>query len=161
MRRRRSFVLTVIAVALLPHTTTSQSQSQSELSKRFVGTWRLVSIDGGTGATNWGNKPTGLIYYDSAGHMAAQIQPDRVRPRWTGTPTPEQAYERWRGYVAYFGTYTVDEKAGTVTHHRQGMLDAGDVAFVRKFEFVPGDRLILMPAGGGNQNVRLTWERIK
>ena len=67
--------------------------------------------------------------------MAAQIMPDRQRPKWTGTPTPEVALEAMRGYTAYFGTYTIDEKAMTGTHHRQGMLDEGDTEFVRKFEF--------------------------
>jgi glyoxylase-like metal-dependent hydrolase (beta-lactamase superfamily II) len=139
----------------------SEESEQREARKRFVGTWSLVSIDGGANTTNRGGKPTGVIYYDATGHMAAQIQPDRERPRWTGTPTPEQAYERWRGYTAYFGTYTIDAKAGTVTHHREGMLDPGAVDFVRKFEFA-GDRLILTPVGGANANpAHLTWERLQ
>jgi hypothetical protein len=141
--------------------TASQAQSQGEVSERFVGTWRLISIEGGANTSNRGAKPTGLIYYDATGHMAAQIQPDRDRPRWIGTPTPEQAFERMRGYTAYFGTYTIDEKAGTVTHHRQGMLDPGSVDFVRTFEFAPGDRLILTPVAGTTPPARLTWERIK
>jgi len=139
----------------------SQARSQQEARKPFVGTWRLISIAGGANTSNRGATPTGVIYYDATGHMAAQIQPDRERPRWTGTPAPEQAYERMRGYTAYFGTYTIDAQAGTVTHHRQGMLDPGAVDFVRKFEFAPGDRLILTPVGGANPPARLTWERIK
>src|SRR4029453_5091287 len=92
----------------------SERSSQADLRKLFIGTWRLVTIDGGAAAntTNRGTRPTGLICYDATGHMGAQIQPDRDRPRYTGTPTPQQAYDRMRGYTAYFGTYTVDEKAG-------------------------------------------------
>ena len=168
MRRMGAFALGVVLVSLtLQSTVESQAQSQEEARKRFVGTWRLISIEGGAntqssvGQSTRGAKPTGVIYYDATGHMAAQIQPDRERPRWTGTPSPEQAYERMRGYTAYFGTYTIDEQAGTVTHHRQGMLDPGAVDFVRRFEFAPGDRLILMPVGGANPPARLTWERIK
>jgi hypothetical protein len=151
----------VVAAAALPFAVGSQAPSGGDSRTRFVGTWRLVSIQGGANTTNRGSTPTGMIYYDATGHMAAQIQPDRERPRWTGTPTPQQAYDRMRGYTAYFGTYTIDEKAGTVTHHREGQLDPGAVDFVRKFEFVGGDRLVLIPVGNANPPTRLTWERFK
>src|SRR5688572_5531161 len=125
-----------------------QAKSQAELRKPFVGSWRLVSIEGGNNPTGRGSKPTGIIMYDAHGNMAVQIQPDRVRPTYTGAPTAEQAAERMRGYTAYFGTYTIDEKASTVTHHRQGMLDAGEVNFVRKFELTAGgNRITLTPVG--------------
>jgi Lipocalin-like domain len=135
----------------------SRSADSSEIANRFIGTWRLVSIEGATNL-NLGAHPAGLIYYDATGHMAAQIVPDRPRPTWTGSPTPEQAKEAITGYVAYFGTYTVDEQTQTVKHHREGTLVPGPVDFVRKYEFVAGDRLILMPV---ETTSRLTWQRIK
>lgn len=135
-----------------------QSPGQSDIKKRFIGTWRLVSIESNTPNPNRGARPTGLIYYDSTGHMAVQIMPDRARPSWTGSPTPEQAKEAITGFTAYFGTYTVDERAQLVTHHREGSLVPGPVDFVRKYEFAPDDRLILTPV---NSTTRLTWELIK
>jgi hypothetical protein len=135
-----------------------QRPAPSETAKRLIGTWSLVSIEGmRTG--NLGARPTGLIYYDATGHMAAQIMTDRPRPTYTGPPTPEQAKDTMQGYVAYFGTYTIDEAARTVTHHRAGTLTPGPVDFVRKYEFAPGDRLILTPAD--NPTTHLTWERLK
>lgn len=145
----------------VPSAGAGQGPSQAELRKAFVGTWRLVSIDGGANPENRGQKPTGLIIYDAHGNMAAQIQPDRPRPKWTGSPTPEQAADAIRGYTAYFGTYTIDDKAKTVTHHRQGMLDGGAVEYVRKFQMLPGDRIVLVPVGGTGPETRLTWERVK
>lgn len=139
----------------------TQHKSQAELRKAFIGTWRLISIEGGTTQASRGARPTGLIYYDAHGYMAAQIMPDRPRPTWSGTPTPQQALEALRGYTAYFGTYTIDEMAGTVTHHRQGMLDGGERDFVRSYEFGPGERLILTPVGNAATPLHLTWERIK
>ena len=68
--------------------------------------------------------------YDADGYMNVQIQPDRPRQAYSGTPTAEQALEAIRGYTAYFGTYTIDENAQTVTHHREGKLDAGAVDYV-------------------------------
>ena len=143
----------------------AQGKSQEELRKPFVGTWRLTSIDGGAvTASNRGTKPTGIIMYDAHGLMNAQIMPDRPRPKWTGAPTPEQALEAIRGYTAYWGTYTIDEKEQTVTHHRQGMLDGGVVDYVRKFELKDGgNRIVLTPVSGGTSNppTHLTWERVR
>jgi hypothetical protein len=63
------------------------------------------------------------------------------------------------GYTAYFGTYTIDEAARTVTHHRTGNLNPGGLGdFVRRYEFVTEDRLILRPLESTNA---LTWERLK
>ena len=125
----------------------AQGKSQEELRKPFVGTWRLVSIEGGPqNAANRGPKPTGIIMYDAHGLMNVQIMPDRPRPKYTGTPTADQALDAIRGYTAYWGTYTIDEKAQTVTHHRQGMLDGGVVDYVRKFELKDGGtRITLTP----------------
>lgn len=153
-----------LAVALggaWTETAAGQQKSQAELRKAFVGTWRLVSITGGANPAARG-KPTGLIIYDAHGNMAAQIQPDRQRPTYTGTPTPEQLADRARGYTAYFGTYTIDAQAGIVTHHRQGQLDSGAVDFVRKFEISDGgNRIVLTPVGGTNPPTQLTWERVR
>jgi hypothetical protein len=143
-----------------PVANASQHKSQAELRKAFIGTWRLISIEGGDTQASRGARPTGLIYYDAHGYMAAQIMPDRPRPAWSGTPTPQQALEALRGYTAYFGTYTIDDAAGTVTHHRQGMLDGGERDFVRSYEFGPGERLILTPVGNAAAPLHLTWERI-
>jgi hypothetical protein len=139
-----------------------QGKSQAELRKPFVGSWKLVSITGGNNPTTRGSKPTGIIMYDAHGNMAVQIQPDRPRPAYKGTPTAEQMADRMRGYTAYFGTYTIDEKASTVTHHRQGMLDGGEVDFVRKFELTSdGNRITLTPVGGTGKPTHLTWERVR
>jgi hypothetical protein len=143
----------------------AQGKSQQDLRKPFVGTWKLVSIAGGPESTaNRGARPTGLIMYDQHGWMNVQIMPDRPRPKWTGAPTPEQALEAIRGYTAYWGTYTIDEKAQTVTHHRQGMLDGGIVDYVRRFELTDGgNRITLTPVSGGTTNppTHLTWERVR
>ena len=159
---RRTAVLAGIVIVLMAAgwAAAGQGKSQAELRKSFVGTWHLVSIEGGATPVNRGTKPTGVIIYDAIGNMAAQIQPDRPRKQWR-TLTPELAFEAMRGYTAYFGTYTIDEKASTVTHHRKGRLDGGATDFVRAFEFLPGDRIVLTPVGGTGPPTHLTWERAK
>jgi hypothetical protein len=165
MSRKIAMAVAVLVIAGLGgywQVAASQGQTQAELRKPFVGSWRLVSIEGGNNPTTRGSKPTGIIMYDAHGNMAAQIQPDRQRPTYTGTPSIEQMAERMRGYTAYFGTYTIDEKASVVTHHRQGMLDAGAVDFVRKFELAPGgNRITLTPVGATGTPTHLTWERVR
>jgi len=134
--------------------------AQSETAKRFIGTWRLISTStAGMEDPNRGPHPTGLIMYDSKGNMAVQIQPDRPRQRFVGSqPTPEEAKAALAGYTAYFGTYSIDEKEGTVTHHRTGNINPGGMGdFVRHYEFLGTDRLVLRPLE--NQNA-LTWERV-
>ena len=135
--------------------------------KRFLGTWRLLeTTQGGQADPIRGLHPRGLIYYDTTGHMAVQISPEpgsvaeRGRRPFAGSdPTAEEARAALRGYAAYFGTYTIDERAHTVTHHREGNINPGHLGdFVRRYEFLPGDRLALTPLE--NQN-RVIWERIK
>lgn len=165
MSRRVATAVAVLAIAGLGgdwQAAAGQARSQAELRKPFIGSWRLVSIEGGNNPTARGSKPTGIIMYDAHGNMAVQIQPDRQRPTYTGTPSLEQMAERMRGYTAYFGTYAIDEKAGTVTHHRQGMLDSGAIDFVRRFELAAdGNRITLTPVGGTGTPTHLTWERVK
>lgn len=155
----------LVLLAALAPAIRAQGKSQEELRKPFVGTWRLVTIESGPeSAANRGNRPTGIIMYDAHGLMNVQIMPDRPRPKYTGAPTPEQALDAMRGYTAYWGTYTIDDKAQTVTHHRQGMLDSGIVDYVRKFELKDGgNRITLTPVSGGTTNppTHLTWERVR
>ena len=152
----------VVAIALISVGSASgQVGTSGDTSKRFIGTWRLVSItSNGQVDPGRGPHPTGLIYYDGTGHMAVQIVPDRARPKHAGSePTPDEAKAAISGYTAYFGTYTIDERARTVTHHRTGNISPGAaVDVVRRYEFAPGDRLVLRPVEGRNE---LTWERIK
>ena len=148
------FICTVANAIQAPIPTHAASASP------FVGTWRLVSF---TGTDRVGAHPKGLIYYDNTGHMAAQIAPDRIRPSWPANaqPSPEQARDAVAGYAAYFGTYEVDERAKTVTHHREGALNMFAVDLVRTYEFSGDGRLVLTPLEKENAGTRLVWERVR
>ena len=150
----------VIGVCLWVIASLSLAQGVSADAKKLVGTWRLVSITGSDLAPYRGEKPSGLIYYDEKGHMAVQIMPSRPRAKYAAQlPTPEEARDAVLGYTAYFGTYTVDEQKRTVTHHRTGNINPGALGdFVRRYEFLPGDRILLSPL---ESKAGLTWERVK
>jgi hypothetical protein len=99
-----------------------------------------------------------MIYYGPHGEMAVQIAPDVKRMKAGAEMTPEEARIALKDYIAYFGTYTVDEQAGTVTHHRLDSIQPGDGSdLIRRYEF-NGDRLVLRAP---NSTLEVTWERIK
>jgi len=131
---------------------------ESDAAKNLLGAWRYIGtrINGG----NWdrGANPKGMIYYGPHGAMAVQIAPDIGRTRAGAVMTPEEAKIALTDYIAYFGTYTIDEQAGTVTHHRHDSVQPGDCGdLVRRFD-LNGDRLVLRAL---NSTLEVTWERIK
>jgi hypothetical protein len=67
-------------------------------------------------------------------------------------------------YYAYFGTWEIDERARTVTHHIRASLRAVEVGadYVRPYE-VSGEQLLLRSqaktASGEEQTRVITWRR--
>jgi hypothetical protein len=105
----------------------SPSPRVAKLSDRFVGTWRLVSFVGhgadGRETSTYGSKPHGFLIYDKGGRMSVQIARSDRRSFKSGDlfrASPEELKDAFEGYFGYFGRYTVDERAGTVTHHIEG-----------------------------------------
>jgi hypothetical protein len=173
MRRFTAFLLILFSLAA-----TSAAPLPDDLSKKFVGAWRLVSIEGNPpGRTNFYDRPTGLIIYDPSGRMCVNIvlKADRkpFAPFTKGvlTATTEDKAAAFDSYAAYFGTFAVDAKAGTVAHHLEGNLIPGRQGTdnVRWFEFQGDNRLYLIPmedSKGGviarnDATYKLLWERVK
>jgi hypothetical protein len=132
--------------------------TESEVAQKLIGAWHYVGtqIDG----ANWnrGANPKGMIYYGPHGEMSVQVAPDVKRIRAGAVMTAEEAKIAVTDYIAYFGTYSIDAKAGTVTHHRADSIQPGDSGdLVRRYEFI-GDRLVLRPP---NSTMEVSWERIK
>ena len=142
------------------------------LASKLVGSWRLVSREDRTPAgerrvdPGLGADPLALLVYDSAGNFSAQFM-KRDREDSTSATTAAQGSNNSvavGGYDAYFGTYTVDEVAGTVTQHLVGALSPGDVGKVVTRELrVEGERLIIELATSGTDGEPLTraliWAR--
>ncbi|MDI1343243.1 MAG: lipocalin-like domain-containing protein [Pseudolabrys sp.] len=134
------------------------SAAEGEIRRKLQGAWRYIGTR--LNGQNWdrGANPKGMIYYGPHGEMSVQIAPDVLRTRAGAVMTPDEAFLALKDYIAYFGTYSIDESAGTVTHHRQATIQPGDAGdFVRRIEFI-GDRLVLRPP---NSTLEVTWERIK
>lgn len=160
----------VFATSIHAQTTAAAAESSAS---RLVGTWRLLSFveERPSGqllpSGRYGPNVDGLIVYDKAGNMAAQlVNPDR--PRFAAENatrgTPEEVKAAFDGYNAYFGTYTVDETSSTIRHRVLANLfpNAAGTEFVRKFK-LEGDRLTLelppMQIEGEQRIVKLIWQR--
>jgi lipocalin-like protein len=95
------------------------------LSAALPGTWELVSRIDDTDAgeprvdPSLGAEPAAILFHDRSGHFAAQfMKRDRSAGVVPDTAVTGVNNSRARdGYDAYFGTYVVDDSAGTVTQH--------------------------------------------
>jgi len=136
----------------------SQQLSRDEIAQKLVGAWSYVGTWADGAPVDRGAKPTGMIVYTSGGNMSVQIAPDRPRTKAGAQATPDEAKAALTNYIAYFGTYTIDERSGVITHHRKASIQPGDDAAVQRAPEFKGDRLILRPP---NTKREIVWERIK
>ncbi|MEM7144922.1 MAG: lipocalin-like domain-containing protein [Verrucomicrobiota bacterium] len=94
--------------------------SNSTWSLRF---FRSDNLDGSTDFP-MGENPFGLLIYGSSGHMSVQMarsdRDDRTKLPFASDDVlnvvPDDAKRAMDTYLAYCGTYSVDQDAGTVTH---------------------------------------------
>ena len=166
----RTVVAPLAAAGLLITCGLSPASAQGRtLKDRFVGTWKLVSIETRTAkgevvppASGAGNQNrTGYIVYDDAGYMAVTIMPLGRKKYAAAQPTDEEAQAALAGYTGYFGTFTINEKEQYVTHHLEGSVNPGMATDQQRFFELSGNRLTLKPPPGANGNQqRLTWEKM-
>lgn len=131
----------------------------------FHGAWELASIvrysgDGEELSRN--ESSTGFIMYDPAGTMGVVIQGADRAPYAGDEATPEEILAAYRSYTSYFGGFTVDLEAGTVTHHLRASMNPSGAGsdYVRHYEFGEDSLTLQPPAGAEGDVVRLTWRRL-
>ena len=96
----------------------------STYASQLAGVWTLVSYTDEQpdceDAHPFGSQPQGFLIYTADGFVSAQLmKPGRSAFRsadWWHKGTPEEYQEAGSGYIAYCGTYEVDEENATVTH---------------------------------------------
>jgi hypothetical protein len=163
VRIRHFALLLVLGVLGPPPIPLSQS-----LPAGLVGTWRLVSYEvsrpNGEVLFPYGRNAVGVITYDPAGRMAVQImKPDRPKCE-RGKCTVAEKVAAFDGYVAYFGTYAVDARNSTVTHHPEGSLGTWRVGVPQRRSMqLDGDRLLLTASfseGGEERRAQIRWRRV-
>ncbi len=142
----------------------------------LVGAWRLITVEtirpnGELIYPFYGKHPEGLLIYDRSGWMSVQIvsDPKPAVPQTDSregflTAPPADKVTAVNGYYSYFGTWTVDASASTVTHHIRESLYPGErqETGVRGVT-IAGNRLTLTAKThemGEDHQRRLVWERI-
>jgi hypothetical protein len=157
----------LVVMSILALFQASGVRTQAQSNNPFVGTWKLIAIESRGPDGNvlpepnpvGGLNPTGTVMYDAAGHVSLQIMPSG-RPATLNTLqplSPDQAKEALFGYVAYYGTYTLDPPARVMRIHFDGAINPSMVGTEgeRFYEF-SGNRMTFR-AGA---NTRLSWERV-
>lgn len=141
-------------------------RAENQVSTKLVGSWRLVSWishqPDGTIKHTMGENPTGLLIYDRSGNMSVQIM-DSFRPDFEmgySATNLEELKKIFDGYLAYFGTYTIDETQHAVVHHVKAITNPSfyGADLIRYFD-LSGDQLVL--SLDKDKKNSLTWVRIK
>lgn len=143
------------------------------LSSDLPGTWMLESRIDVTKAGErrpeplLGEDPIAILFLDRSGHFAAQFMKRNRSTIALPAPAagPRNNTQAQGGYDAYFGTYSVDDTTGVVTHTLMASLSPANVGLVlqRSME-VNGDKLQIQletTAADGTPVIRtLTWRRL-
>ena len=137
---------------------------------QLLGVWKLVSYlrksANGRVDAPYGDQPVGRLTYDSAGRMSAQLMRPGRKSRQpvgvsfiTGTASEAELREATGGFIAYFGTFDVDEASTTVIHHVEACLVPSWVGHdLRRKYRLQGNRLLLSAVTPA-YTVDLIWER--
>jgi hypothetical protein len=137
----------------------------------ILGTWALIATEwrraDGRHANPFGEGATGILIYDAAGYMSAQImRNDRPPGDTTHAGIDSAMASATPGYVAYFGAFEVDDAAGVVTHRVIGAAHPAWVGreFGRRYS-IESDVLTLrddlVAADGVAVDAATTWQRIR
>jgi hypothetical protein len=155
-----------------------KTMSSSGVVEPFLDAWRLVRWTsrsaGGDTVHPYGADARGQLIYTASGQISAQLM--------TGTPDLS-AFAGLDGaaaldqlgrttFFAYWGTFEVNDAAGTVAHHVEGSLSPSWIGTVqvRSFRFEGRDRLILTPvpvregspgAPDLSTGGELVWQRVR
>ena len=139
---------------------------------RFAGTWRLLACEGrwsdGRVTHPYGENPHGLLMYDGRGIFAGQIMARGRPPFVTGNllkGSDDEVRAAFEGYLAYYGSYSVDEANELMVHEVEGSFFPNWIGDrqIRTYEFTDDGKLRLstMPIKGSRADltVVLLWER--
>jgi hypothetical protein len=143
----------------------ASTHSKDGAREQIVGAWRLESrtVRKANGEVLLdpvlGTQPIGRLFYDASGIMMLQMM-RQGRAQAIGVPSNPEDAKNPRivlGYDAYFGTFTVNEAEGTITHHVEGSLFPEDLGkdFTRLFK-VEGDTFTLSFTSKSSDGVEVT-----
>jgi Lipocalin-like domain len=161
----------ITASALIFGVFLPREEAVAQTPKDLVGTWTLVSItldQDGKKTDMYGPSPQGQQILDPSGRYSLVIMHSDLTKfasnnRQAGTPEENKAVVQ--GSIAFFGTYTVDDAAKTLTQHVDSCTFPNWNGSDRKLSFtISGDELHLTTiskASTGTGTADLVWKRAK
>jgi hypothetical protein len=140
-KARNVAVATVLLALLAPVPSPAQTTPPS-LKDQLVGNWQLVSVTIND-MEPYGANPQGAMMLDATGHYAIIVLS-------SGNATN----------IAYYGTYTLDDAAKTMTLHIDGSTrPRADGRDQKRLITLSGDQLVQETQEGGKAAIKLTWKR--
>jgi hypothetical protein len=137
----------VVLSGLAPAQSTENGNAAGSDTARLIGAWHLVSL-GGAGVDG---DLKGTLIYTSDGHMSVQI----MYPPSGAAISNDYVLN---GYEASFGSYDVNEKTHTVTHHVQGSITRGLVGKqLSRVYLISGNRLTIKSTNP-EEHWQVVWE---
>ena len=173
VRRVAAALIAIVALAAPAMATEPPRTTRDDL----VGAWHLVRIDvqglaGSEVDPFYGSASEGLLIYDRDGWFSVQIMSaprpaldvPATRPSVTGGAEAAAKERALDSYYAYYGTWTFDAVASTVTHHASGALYPSEsrVTYTQKVA-VKGSQMTFTRTQGmpPHQTIQTKlWERI-
>ncbi|CDZ67296.1 lipocalin-like domain-containing protein [Neorhizobium galegae] len=149
----------------------SSAFAQTAAENQVVGTWRMISatIDpGGKNVPAYGENPDGLLVFTPDMHFV-EVLTDADIPRFAsnarGEGTDDENRMAMSGSIAFFGTYTVDEKGEFSGNIVQGATFPNWIGSVRTRDdltlVVTGDRMTENFRRPEGTEIRIEFQRVK
>ena len=150
-----------------------EANPNSAITKKLLGTWKLVEFAGTIDGQRVTPLNAGRLVYDASGQVSLQMmvqERTKLASDKKRQSTSAEAKAAFDGYVAYFGTFRVNEADGVVIHRIEGSLFPNEIGkeSIRFYELA-GDRLVLrvtslvdgkiLPKSVSTAYV--VWERVK
>lgn len=119
------------------------------------GVWKLVGYKDyyadGTERDSMGPNARGIFVYSRDGYMSLHVVHTESRKPVTCDSNNEALVEAFTPYIGYFGTYSVDYTAMTLTHNIEGakLPNREGTSAVRPFYFEEGDLILDFKSASG------------
>jgi hypothetical protein len=143
---------------------------RASIASQLAGTWRLVSyqekLGNGTVQSPYGENPQGVAIFEPGGYFSVQIMkiPRANYPSGYDKATVEQLKAVQEAYLAYYGTWAVDEGHSALLEHvrASNQPHLNNQMTTQRFDF-QGQRLSLrtvLDTNAGQQSIEFLWEKI-
>jgi len=154
----------------IPPDNSPETSMRTSIANQLAGTWRLVSyqekMENGSVQNPYGETPQGIAIFEPGGYVSVQIMkiPRVSFPAGYERATAEQVKAVHEAYLAYYGSWAVDEGHSEVVENIRGSNQPylNNQITTQRFDF-DGKRLNLRTVfdnHGDQHSILFVWEKI-